>query len=180
MNQQANRPLHVHTDRLPPITQIAYLVQDLDKAAAFWAQHLGVGPFKVLRNIRFAVSEYKGHPVDIDLSIALAWRDGLQVELMQQHSTADSVFTTNQPADGGFHHVGIRTDDIRADERKLLAAGLHRLQRNVSTTGTETIFFGGGPGTGIIELIQVADGGTFSERLKQAALEWDGVDPILA
>ncbi|MDG4886816.1 VOC family protein [Mesorhizobium sp. WSM4887] len=179
MNSPPESPARAPADLLPPITQIAYLVEDLDQAVAFWARHLSVGPFKVIRNIQFSTSEYMGTPVDVDLSIALAWRDGIQIELMQHNSEAKSVFNDGLAPVGGFHHVGIRSTDIVADEQKLIAAGMHRLQRNISFTGTETIFFGGGPGVGIVELIQTTDGGSFSEKLKQAALEWDGVKPVL-
>lgn len=164
---------------VPPITQIAYLVPDLDKAVTFWARHLKVGPFKIIRHIPYAVCEYHGNPLELDLSIALAWRDGLQVELMQQHSSAASVFSDHVPTGDGFHHVGIRTEDIKGDEQRLISAGMKRLQRGVSTTGTETTFMGGVPGAGIVELIYVPDGGVLSETLKQAARDWDGIDPVL-
>ncbi|MFW7354468.1 MAG: VOC family protein [Brucella sp.] len=165
--------------KLPPITQIAYFVEDLDQAIHFWTRHLGVGPFKLLPHIRFAESEYKGYPLDVDLSIALGWRDGIQIELMQQHSAAASVFTDFAPMQGGYHHVGIKTDDIATDSGSLVAAGMRCIQRNLSSTGTETRFFVGGPGTGVIELIRSADGGVLSEKLRQAAEQWDGSNPLL-
>jgi hypothetical protein len=165
--------------KLPPITQIAYLVDDLDEAIQFWTRHLRVGPFKIVGHIQFAESEYRGQRLEVDLSIALAWREGIQVELMKQHSAAASVFTDFAPAAGGYHHAGIRTDDIAADDATLVASGMQCIQRNVSSTGTETRFYVGGPGTGVIELIQSNDGGAFAAKLRRAAEDWDGVNPLL-
>lgn len=165
---------------LPPVRQVAYLVPDLDAAIAFWVRIMGVGPFRVIPHIRYVECSYLGGPSEVDLSIALAYRDGIQIELMQIHSTAASVFTRDVPAEGGFHHVGIPTQDIARDEATLIGAGLTRLQRNVSSTGVETVFFGGKPGLGIVELIRTVDGGAASERLVQAAAGWDGIEPVLA
>jgi catechol 2,3-dioxygenase-like lactoylglutathione lyase family enzyme len=165
--------------KLPPITQIAYLVEDLDEAIQFWTRHLSVGPFKLLPHIQFTESEYNSRLLEIDLSIALAWRNGIQVELMQQHSAAASVFTDFGVSQGGYHHVGIKSDDILADSDTLVSAGMHCVQRNVSSTGTETRFFVGGPGTGVIELIRSPDGGSLSDNLRQAAERWDGSNSLL-
>lgn len=163
-------------DFLPPISQIAYVVQDLEEAVRFWARHMRVGPFRVIPHIQFGVSEYLGAFAEFDLSIALAWRDGVEIELMQLHSKAPSIID-HAPASGGVHHVGIRTSDILKDERRLVDAGMRRLQRNVSSAGTETMFFEGP--LGLVELIAVSGGSPHLERLKQAAAAWDGIDPIL-
>lgn len=165
--------------RLPPITQIAYLVPDLHMAIEFWAQKLNVGPFKILSHLQYAEIEYQAKPVDLDLSIALAWGNGVQIELMQQHSDAPTVFTDFTTAAGGFHHVGIHTDDLIRDDQRLRDAGFQKLQRQLSITGTETIFFGGIPMAGIVELIHTRGGSQLSNLLKEAAAAWDGTDPIL-
>ncbi|MDI6029287.1 VOC family protein [Corticibacterium sp. UT-5YL-CI-8] len=161
---------------LPPITQIAYVVVDLDAAVTFWARHMRVGPFRILPHIQYVESEYRGAFAEFDLSLALAWRDGVEIELMQLHSKGPCIID-HAPACGGVHHVGIRTANIAEDERRLVAAGMRRLQRNVSATGTETMFFEGP--LGLIELIGVPGGSPLAEKLRQAALVWDGVDPIL-
>lgn len=160
--------------KLPPIFQLAYLVPHLEAAAEFWARHMGVGPFAKLPHIAFVESSYRSAPLDLDLSIALAWRGDVQIELMQQHSPSDSIFTDFAPAEGGFHHAGIRSADIEADSATLIAAGLTLLQRNLSGTGTETRFFGGSS-LGIVELIHTPGGPSpLSEKLKAAAGLWDG------
>ncbi|TGR10509.1 hypothetical protein EN833_13340 [Mesorhizobium sp. M4B.F.Ca.ET.190.01.1.1] len=161
---------------LPPISQIAYVVDNLEEAVLFWARHMRVGPFRLIPHIRFVESEYRGAFTEFDLSVALAWREGVEIELMQLHSKAPSIID-HAPLSGGVHHVGMRTSNIIDDERRLVAAGMRRLQRNVSSTGTETMFFEGP--LGLVELIAVPEGSPHAERLKQAALIWDGNDAIL-
>lgn len=141
---------------LPPISQLAYRVADLDEAIAFWTDTLGVGPFTTFLHIEQPVCEYLGASADVDLSIALAWRDGLQIELMQVHHSRNSVFDDQASPAAGLHHAGIRTDRIAEDEAHLIAAGFRRLQRGISASGTVTIFLEGpAQAPGLIELIHV-------------------------
>lgn len=165
------------TFQLGPISHISYLVDDLDEAIAFWAHTLSVGPFFVLRHLTFERLEVEGASSDADISIALAWRGDLQIELVQQHDDAPSVFTLYPGTGGGAHHAGIRTADLALAEKALLDSGLRVVQRGVSGAGATTVFFDGGPYLGILELIEVIDGGTFLEKLKWAAAEWDRVSP---
>lgn len=55
-----------------PITQNGYVVEDVEAAARFWAETLGVGPFFMLPSIRFERYSYRGQMADPELRIALA------------------------------------------------------------------------------------------------------------
>ncbi|TPN81116.1 VOC family protein [Mesorhizobium sp. CU2] len=157
---------------LGPIAQVAYLVGDLDVAVRYWVEHFGVGPFFVQKHLKFTELVVNGAPSDVDFSIALAWGGGVQIELIEQHNQAPSVFR-GFPY-GAIHHVGIRTMRLAEDAARLRTAGMREVQRGVATSGTVTAFFDGNPVCGIVELIQPADGGTLLEKMKKAASEWDG------
>ncbi len=166
---------------IPPIYQLAYRVPDLDEAVAFWVSTMRVGPFKMLRHIVQPVCEFLGNPADVDLSIALAWRGGLQIELMQVHRSSNSVFDAGASPATGLHHVGIKTNQIGDDAARLVAAGFRQLQRGISASGTETIFLEGpAQVTGLIELIHVPNSVCQVDRLRLAAETWNGMDPFFS
>ena len=160
---------------LGPIWHIAYVVDDIRQAAENWVGTFGGGPFGLIGHIRSKELLFEGRPSDVDFSLAFASRGPLQIELLQQHNDAPSVFRPGGVPWRGVHHVGIRSQDIDADEQKLIDAGMTRIQRGVSPSGTITCFMDGGPELGIVELVQSFDGGAFSRRIEQAAAAWEGV-----
>lgn len=162
-----------------PIIQAAYVVEDIHGAVARWTKEHGVGPFAVMDRVVYPVFEYEAAASRCELALAFAYSGDLQIELIQQLSDAPSLFVNATGAPLlGFHHLGVLSHDIDADEVGLLRAGLQRRQRAVSMTGTEVRYYSGGPG-GLLELIKLADGGVFFDRLKRAAASWDGTSPYL-
>ncbi|TPI57364.1 VOC family protein [Mesorhizobium sp. B3-1-3] len=159
---------------LGPIGHIAFVVDDIRTAAAVWSSAFSVGPFVLIEHVRSKELLYRGQPSDVDYSLAFASRGALQIELLQQHNEAPSVFRAPGVPWRGVHHVGIRSQDVVADEQKLVDVGMVRIQRGVSSTGTITCFMGGGPELGIVELVQSFDGGSFANRVESAAAGWDG------
>ncbi|WP_107676307.1 VOC family protein [Agrobacterium sp. LAD9] len=166
--------------RLGPISQLAYVVDDLRESARFWAETLSVGPFFLLEHCKFVSLEVRGEPSEADFSLAIAWSGNVQIELIEQHNTAPSVFTLYRPDQrNGLHHVGIVSRDLESDEEHLSAQGLSRVQAGLSTRGTETVFLRGERPGVLVELIKSGDGGRFSSLLKQAAATWDGKSPFV-
>lgn len=161
------------------IFQIAYVVDDIHAAIAHWTRHFAVGPFVLLERSHFREVVVNGVPRDPEVSLAFADRGETQIELIQQHDDAPSVFSRGTVQWQGVHHVGIRTSDIILDEQRLIAAGMTRIQRGLSASGTVTVFMDGGPAWGIVELIQTADQGAFARRVREASEGWDGVTPIV-
>ncbi|MEM7504967.1 MAG: VOC family protein, partial [Pseudomonadota bacterium] len=100
---------------LGPIMQNGYVVRDWREAAAHWATVLGVGPFFALEHVEFAKCRYRGEPTAIDMTVAIAYTGDFQIELVQQHNDAPSIYTDflarNPP---GLQHVGTLVDDLDA------------------------------------------------------------------
>lgn len=163
-----------------PILQNGYAVYDWRSAAQHWFEVMGVGPFFLMEHIEFEWCTYRGEPADIDMSVAIAYTGGQQIELVQQHNDAPSIYTeylaANEP---GLQHMGVFVDDLQAalDEHdlrhKIVQEG--RTAAGVNFAYVDTVFHNGT----MLELIEVDEKirGAF-DFMRQAAEDWDGLDPI--
>lgn len=162
------------------IMQNGYAVQDWRSAAEHWGRVLGVGPFFIMEHIDFEWCEYRGRRVQIDLSVAIAYSGDFQIELVQQHNDAPSIYrdflSDNAP---GLQHVGALTGDLG---QSLQQAGLadRIIQQGVTRAGVrfayvDTVAFNGT----MLELIEtnpaMLKGFAYMQK---AASEWDGQDII--
>ena len=96
-----------------PIRQVGFVVRDLDRSIAEWLA-MGVGPWYVVRN-RVQQAYYRGNPCEVTMSIALANSGDLQLELIQQHDDAPSIFTEFLEMHGeGFHQFAWWVADFDA------------------------------------------------------------------
>ena len=165
---------------LGPIVQNGFVVRDWREAALHWAGTLGVGPFFVMEHVEFGECRYKGEPTDIDMSVAIAYTGGYQIELVQQHNDAPSIYTaflaTNEP---GLQHVGTLVDDldVTLDDNDLRGK---IVQDGVTAAGqrfayVDTILHNGT----MVELIEAdAEMRKAFAYMQRAAADWDGTDPI--
>ncbi len=163
-----------------PIMQNGYVVRDWRAAAEHWSQVLGVGPFFVMEHIAFKTCEYRGRPSPIDMTVAIAYTGEQQIELVQQHNDAPSIYLDHlAAAPEGLQHVGALVDDLDA------ALALHGwagrvLQRGETAIGqrfayVDTVSHGGT----MLELIEQTEAmrAAFG-YMKQAAAEWQGERPV--
>lgn len=161
------------------IMQIAYVVENLDSAIEHWARRLGVGPFFVRPHVEFSEFRYRNLPSSPDISLAFAYSGETQIELIEVHDGAPSVFQAFRRAHGyGLQHVGILSGDLEGDVGRLAGAGVLPVQRSRNARGIETIMFDTEihPGS-MLELIEASppllDG---FAKMKAAAADWDGKD----
>ncbi|HHM8126990.1 TPA: VOC family protein [Pseudomonas aeruginosa] len=165
-----------------PMMQIAYVVEDIDLAVKHWAEKLGVAPFFVTRHAKYETLTYQAEPTGCDITLAFAYSGDLQIELVQQHNDAPSVFREFVQRNGyGMHHVGVLTEDLQADVRSLAGKGVTPVQHCISELGVEAIYLDSDfhPG-GMLELIQATS--VLKEAfsfMKDAADTWDGSSPYL-
>jgi len=165
---------------LGSIMQLGFVVDDLDVAVRDWASQLSAGPFFVTDPIEYVVCEYEDAPISLTISCAFGYSGDTQIELIQQHSSAATVYV--RPDGGpvsGLHHFGIVTTDLERDEARLISQGFRRAQRGMAPGGGEVRYYSG-PTPFLVELIVLPEGAeTFFGQLKGAAKAWDGQNPFL-
>ena len=160
-----------------PVMQVAYVVEDIEKAASHWARTLGVGPFYLFSHTPFKEIRYRDEPSPIDMSVAIAYNGDIQIELIQQHNDSPSIFTEFIEKFGyGQQHVGVTTDRFEDTLAHFAQKGIKPRQQGITLPGMnfaylETDFHPGG----MLELIE-ADTSIMKafSIIKKAAEDWDG------
>ncbi len=112
------------------IKQIALVVRDLDASMRSYWDLLRMGPWtaytltpEILKDMH-----YRGEPGHFSFRHALAWKDGVQMELVQPLA-GRSIFADHLDRHGeGLHHVGIYVPDQPRAVEELKAAGFRLLQ----------------------------------------------------
>lgn len=165
---------------LGPVIQQAYLPEDFDAALTYWTETMGVGPFFLLENIRLGEIKFMGKPSDAEFSVAIAYWDDIQIELVRPDNDAPAHYTGKYKIHEGMHHTCQFVDDIEEVRKVLQDAGATIVvEGNVGEDG-RVIYAdpGYGPG-GICEFVQLGAGGPeLFAMMKDAAKNWDGSDPV--
>ena len=116
------------------------------------------------------------------LSIALANSGDLQIELIQQRDDAPSLYIDSLRRSGeGAQHLAYWTEDGFDDAvRHLLATGyVEGHSGRMGTRGRFAYFVHPDLPSGMFEVSEMAGGkGDYFRDIRQAALTWDGKDPI--
>ncbi|MDR3473705.1 MAG: VOC family protein [Devosia sp.] len=106
--------------------QVSFVVRDLEAAATMWWDLLHIGPWTAWEYTPAFLKEmtYQGQPAQFGLKHALAWKDGVQFELVQP-TTGPSIFTDQLQSSGqGLNHLGIHVmEDHQRAVEEVLSAG---------------------------------------------------------
>ncbi len=174
-----------------PLMQLGYVVNDLESAMAFWAERLGIGPWFYLPHLSVPDFTYRGRPSAVDLSLGLANSGAMQIELIQQHNDAPSMYQDFRArysgeivpapdAPEGVQHLGYGTWDFAVTLAKAISAGYSIVQQGTGGSRGPFAYLDteGHPGT-VIEIIDLAHGrGHLFHEIVHAADIWDGSEPI--
>ncbi|WP_455231123.1 VOC family protein [Geopseudomonas aromaticivorans] len=163
---------------LGTIMQLAWVPKDFDAAVRYWTETMGVGPFFHLKHIQTEATHYRGQPVDLDFSVAIAYWGDMQIELIQQHNDAPSIYKTWLDAGReGMHHVCLMVDSMAQARATCREAGAEVMQEVWLPGGGEAIYVDAGGG--LIELIDIPkESYAFFDIMKSAAAQWDGTNPL--
>ncbi len=163
------------------IRQNGIVVRDIEAAMRHWSEKLGVGPFFYLPKIKARGFLYRGAPSPLEVSIALANSGALQIELIEQHNDAPSMYRDFLEAGHeGLHHVAVFSDSMDADLARFRAAGYEVAQSGSAGPGSRFVYFETEthPGS-IVEVIETSGPtGALFKSIEEAARTWDGSDPI--
>jgi methylmalonyl-CoA/ethylmalonyl-CoA epimerase len=108
------------------VSQIAQVVQDLDRTVEQYWKRFGAGPwdFWTYQRPLLAFANYRGQPADYSLRIALCWMGPTRVELIQP-LRGPSVHEDYVRAHGyGVQHLGIVVQDMGAALQQARSAGI--------------------------------------------------------
>jgi len=76
-----------------PVMQNAFVVDNLDAALHHWIDKMGVGPFYVFEHVKFQEAYFRGQPSNVDITAAIGYWGDLQIEFIQQHNAAPSIYS---------------------------------------------------------------------------------------
>jgi len=164
------------------IRQIGYVVRDIESAMRYWIEVLGVGPFYYSERVKQQHVKYRGKLSPIEMSSALANSGPLQIELIQQHNDAPSMYLDFLRAGNeGLQHVAYWTKTFDADMERLTAAGYEAGQEGwAHGPDCRFVYFlnENHPGS-IVELSEISGPKGESFRIiAEASRNWDGSNPI--
>lgn len=165
------------------VIQMAYVVPDLRKAMADWTDRLKMGPWFLFDPFRPLTQRYRGGPTDLSISIGMAYTGHMQFELIQQNNDAPSVYRETVTKRGyGFHHWGVSAPDFDKALSAQQAKGYELAFYAEPDRGIRVAYMDCTADLpGFIELIETGPAveGLFT-MMYQAALGWDGTDPVRA
>jgi len=165
-----------------PVCQNGYVVRDIQAAMHHWSKVMGVGPWYYIDRVKTDYFRHRGRDSDVEMSIALANSGALQIELIQQRNAAPSMYREFLDAGHeGLQHMSFWTTDYQALYERALGLG-YKVGHEGQIGGEQGRFAyfdsEAHPGT-VIEISDISGGkGRFFERIRQAAANWDGTDPI--
>ncbi len=163
------------------IRQNGYVVRDIEAAMKHWVEVLGVGPWFYLENFPVADFRYEDTPSPVEVSIALANSGALQVELIQQHNDAPSMFRDFLDAGHeGLQHVAYWPEACEEVLEQALRAGCRVGQSGHSGNMGPFVYLRTElhPGS-VVELSKLTETRRrVFEGVAAAAVDWDGGDPI--
>jgi methylmalonyl-CoA epimerase len=108
------------------VTQVAIIVEDLDKAVEHYWKLFGIGPWHFYTYGKPLVKEmsYHGEPAEYRMRVALSYLGPTRIELIEPLE-GDSVYRDFVEEHGyGVHHFGVLVDDIAEALAEARAAGL--------------------------------------------------------
>ena len=137
------------------ITQMGYVVVDLEAAMAKWTDTLGVGPFTIIPHVAVDDGLYRGSPTQVDISVATADSGGIQLELIEQHNDVPSCYRDLfAKGEEGLHHVAIHTHDYDAEVARYETLGCPQAFGGVFE-GTRFVYMDTAPELGImVEVVE--------------------------
>lgn len=142
------------------IKQIAFVVRDLEASVRAYWDLLRIGPWTAYELTEDVLRDmtYHGQAARFSLRHALAWRDGVQLELVEP-GNGPSIFADHLDGHGeGLHHVGIYVEDHARAVAEFAEQGFTPIQsaRGFGATGDGAFayFVTDSPLAAIVELIE--------------------------
>jgi hypothetical protein len=164
--------------RLPgTVIQYAYTVPDLAPAIDRYVTRFAAGPWFVRGPFTPPLARHRGSPVSLTISLARCFAGDSMIELIQQHDDTPSVFTERPH---GFHHWAVGVRDLNAAIARYAEFGYPVAFSDVVPSGARIVYVDATADLpGMIELIEMnVQQEDMYTAFRNAALDWDGTDPV--
>jgi len=110
--------------KLPPVCQLGFVVNDIEKACEYYTSTFGIGPFTVLDEVDMGGAILRGKPVSTKIKVAFAKSGEIDVEFIQPLQ-GENLYTEFLATKGeGIHHVGFQIEDMDAAMAEFARRGL--------------------------------------------------------
>lgn len=166
-----------------PMRQMGYIVRDIHAAMAHWTNVCTIGPWFYFERSAYKTFVYDGKRYDdIHMSVAFANSGDIQIELLQQRCDTPSMYQDFLARNGeGLQHWSSWPQDYSERYETALRNGYEVAMEGTHARGAFVYFKNEGhPGT-VIEMAELTPGRkAFFDRVRKAAVDWDGKDPIRA
>ena len=148
--------------RIPPISQMGFVVQSLEESSAFYGSLLNIKKW-----YRTKITEcdytFKGKPIEMVLDIAVGYSGKTQIELIKVSGPDDNIYYDVNGRDGfGFHHFGVVVNNLEKHIRGMETAGIEPLQIG-------TLKYGGGGVTKVAYMDTMETAGFILELIETKA-----------
>ncbi len=170
----------IKTMRNRTVMQNSWVVDDIDAAMRHWITTCGIGPFFVVKELTLDDLWHRGRPTDAICTIALAQAGDVQIELVQQLNDAGSAYRDTVPkGQSAFHHIAFYSHDYDKDLADYTSQGFD-VAYNGAFAGKRFCYIDTSATIGcMVELIEESTAqAEFFARIRAAAENWDGSDPI--
>ena len=117
--------------------QTAWVIEDIAATERYFCDHFGVKNWVRLNDVHFPPQSctYRGHPADFVIHVSMAYRDDMQLELIQP-VRGESIYAEHLRIHrGGLHHLCVIPDDYDEALRTAEAAGISIAQRGSMADG---------------------------------------------
>ena len=161
--------------------QIAYAVDDVERAAASFADRFGAGPFFVRNHPPFEATHDDG-PAVFNHSSAYGQWGHMQIELVQIGECSPASLHRLVSAQPGIHHVATFVESLIDERARLEALGMRCVMHATTASGLQFAFFDARAELGhLLEIYEPADSVLrLYSKVRDAAIDWDGRDPVRA
>jgi len=163
--------------------QMAFIVQDLQKAMLHHTEIFGAGPWHVFDRVPVRDLLYRGKPTPVNLHLAVTYVGDMQLELIQQTDDLPSVYTEVIEARGyGLHHCGVATRNFDAELARYQALGYECVSSAVTLFDTRAAYLDSGRDLPyMIELVELNTALVEAfDGMRQTSITWDGSRPVRA
>ena len=165
---------------LGPPVQIAYAVSDIFRGVDKWINDFGAGPFFIAEHIPIKNVIYRGHPSELDITVAYGQWGEIMIELLQDNGEGPSIIRDLYPPQkSGLHHLAYFVNDMDLVSAKLVEEG-YVLAMSGQAGENRFQFFDAISEMGhFIEIYEPIESLKYLyERVRSASINWDGSDPL--